>query len=954
MANKIVIAELDIDTDELLKSTADLKKEIDAIKNKQKELTKSGQATSEEFVQNAADLKALSNAYNQNIKAISQNTQAQADQAVRLDLIALALDNEVTSITEAREANKVLNKLRNEANATTAEGQEEIRKLNNALDANNAFIKENSDAYLKQKINIGNYKDSIIEAFEEMEKNKQALVEEQKALVQLRDETEKGSESWIYYNNQVNQTNTQINILSVSMGEMNDEANASASITKLLSGNFSGLAQDAEKVGGANNLMSSSLKGAASGMMGMVKASLAFIATPVGAIIAALVLVFALVKNAMNRSEEATNKITKVFTIFSGIVGKLLSFLEPLGEFLIDGIVKGFELAGQAAETALDIISGGLALLGFDDASKGVADFKNEMKTASIEAGKLADAEARLEKEQRKSQLTQLEYQKNAEKLRQIRDNENLTIKERIKANEDLGLVLKQQLNDELKIAQLALEVANQRIKAEGQTKEALDRQAEALTTIADIQERITGQESEQLTNRVSLQKEAAEKAKEIREKALQDVLDKSKQEIDLFIANQGFKRKSSEEEYIFNKQLQRKELADLELRYKNGKISKLEYETEKLNITNDFAKKNAELFLQNAELELQIIQSKNDKILESDKFLNDELLKQKQEALNSQLIADQEFQNKKLEQGTINEQEYNTAINQINEENRVKLAELEEERKLADVEKRLLDIDLRREAEALTFEEDLALKLERLAIEKEKELENAEKTGADKDLITQKYANSEKQIRQAVELAKLDLVSNGLSQAKGLLKENTLAYKALAIAEATINTYKAASLALSTYAYPVGGIFAGLAIGQGLLQVSKIAGVKGFDGGGEVGRLGNGVINNGANLSIPLNSGDDTLAYVKQGEVILNKEQQSRAGGTSFFRSIGVPGFATGGLIGSSQNSSIITQSVRPQEININSVVEAIQNMPAPRVAVDEIQSVGTQYVKVQSMADN
>lgn len=49
--------------------------------------------------------------------------------------------------------------------------------------------------------------------------------------------------------------------------------------------------------------------------------------------------------------------------------------------------------------------------------------------------------------------------------------------------------------------------VANLRIDAEGKTTDLLDARAEALAEISDIQERITGQESEQLTNRVSLQK---------------------------------------------------------------------------------------------------------------------------------------------------------------------------------------------------------------------------------------------------------------------------------------------------------------------------------------------------------------------------------------------------------------------------------------------------------------
>jgi hypothetical protein len=70
---------------------------------------------------------------------------------------------------------------------------------------------------------------------------------------------------------------------------------------------------------------------------------------------------------------------------------------------------------------------------------------------------------------------------------------------------------------------------------------------------------------------------------------------------------------------------------------------------------------------------------------------------------------------------------------------------------------------------------------------------------------------------------------------------------------------------------------------------------------GGAIPTLGNGVINNGANV-VPLSNGDNTLAYVRQGEVILNQQQQALAGG-SFFKSLCVPGFNAGGVVGGNTN---------------------------------------------------
>ena len=56
---KIKIAELDINTDALLKATSELKKEIDALKKQQKDLQKNGESSSKQFVQTAAKLNAL-------------------------------------------------------------------------------------------------------------------------------------------------------------------------------------------------------------------------------------------------------------------------------------------------------------------------------------------------------------------------------------------------------------------------------------------------------------------------------------------------------------------------------------------------------------------------------------------------------------------------------------------------------------------------------------------------------------------------------------------------------------------------------------------------------------------------------------------------------------------------------------------------------------------------------
>jgi hypothetical protein len=73
-------------------------------------------------------------------------------------------------------------------------------------------------------------------------------------------------------------------------------------------------------------------------------------------------------------------------------------------------------------------------------------------------------------------------------------------------------------------------------------------------------------------------------------------------------------------------------------------------------------------------------------------------------------------------------------------------------------------------------------------------------------------------------------------------------------------------------------------------LQIAKIKAQE-FADGGQIKSLGNGKIKAKPNTK-PTAKGDNVLAYVKAGEVILNERQQELAGGPEFFRSLGVPGF--------------------------------------------------------------
>jgi len=917
MAKQVEILSLNINNDLLVKKLSETKAQIEQLQASQKSLTAQGKSSSVEFIQQAAQLKNLQNQYNSQFNVVTQLTAAKKNAENVSDALNQALHEESLSIAQATANNKQLREIRNQLNATTEEGAAAIELINQKLQENTAFIQENVSGYEQQKMAIGDYSNQIQDA----------------------------------------------------LSNLNP-----------FNGGISGFISRSKEAGGAGNLLTESFKGMTVGMYGMIKAGLAFIATPIGAAIAILAVAIGAVVGAfkfmtasMNSTEEGSQKLAKVTATVTGVFNGFWKLIKPLGEFMGNAFIKYFEMAAAAVEATVGAVSSGLKFLGFDDAAKSVDGFANSIKQSAQDAANLAQAEGELDKMQRKSKITQLDYQKQAEKLRQQRDDESNSISERITLNNQLGEVLKKQLADELLIAQQALKVANLRIQSEGRTKETLDGQAEALAEIADIQERLTGQESEQLANQNSLRKEAADaekerqaKAAEARQKAVDKAIQQNKDEIDLFIAQQGIKKKALADELAFEEQLSKKRLALLEREYKAGKMSKTAYETEKLNISNEFLKKQMDSIVAEAQRELDLYKMSIEQKKADDKFFTEDKLLAKQTEDNTLAMKERDFQLLRKEQGQINEQEYLDAINLINENNRVKNEEAEKIREEAKKEQKLIDLENQRIIDEEKFTNDFDRQIEDERIRYEAEKKAAETNGANLNLIEQKHATANKKINETKEAAKRQAAADTLGDLASLLGEETAAGKAAAIAQATINTYSgiaqvwgADSVLPEPFATAAKVVSTGVVLASGLGAVKKITSTKTpqLAGGGIVPKLSSGVINNGANLEIPLTNGDDTLAYLTQGELVLSQKQQADMGGSAFFRSHKIPGFANGGLVGGtsnlgSQGGIKIDMDLLAQKIG-EQVGRANASLPAPRVGVDTITQAQNYQVRIESGAN-
>ena len=198
--------------------------------------------------------------------------------------------------------------------------------------------------------------------------------------------------------------------------------------------------------------------------------------------------------------------------------------------------------------------------------------------------------------------------------MRQIRDDESKTIEERIQANFELGKVLEEQLRHERSIANEFLKLAEMELMVNEDNIELQKKVLDQKVKLAEIDERITSQRSEQLTNlnalereREAQQKEAAEKRKEQLEKEAELM----KELIDL--QNQDIKQKKEVAKTI-NEQLDSASNANEEIIKELKEKLKRELAAHDLNVKN--AKEN--IVLKNEEV--KNFKEQNEEIINSDK----------------------------------------------------------------------------------------------------------------------------------------------------------------------------------------------------------------------------------------------------------------------------------------------------------------------------------------------
>lgn len=176
---------------------------------------------------------------------------------------------------------------------------------------------------------------------------------------------------------------------------------------------------------------------------------------------------------------------------------------------------------------------------------------------------------------------------------------------------------------------------------------------------------------------------------------------------------------------------------------------------------------------------------------------------------------------------------------------------------------------------------------------------------------------------------------------------------KKLALIMVAIKTAEAVVNALASVNPYVAAAYVAIALATGALEAAVIQSqpTPAFATGGKV--LSGQRIGSNDGRPIQRSNGDNLLASVKTGEVILNERQQRMLGGDKTFQRMGIKGFAEGGFVDGGTFSSSLVNTIDERISAGNQAKTLLENLPEQVVVVQDINEVQGRTARVSDRAD-
>lgn len=639
-----------------------------------------------------------------------------------------------------------------------------------------------------------------------------------------------------------------------------------------------------------------------SGIAGVQAFNAALKANPIIFVVSLVLTLIGIIEKLMKRNSELATSLNAAFAPFKVIFGRLLDWITGLFEgvaFLLENLAKG--------------VTWLLDKLGL---------ISEETKKAAAEGARLAGETQRIYQAETAALVPMAQMRREMEELKTLAADQNKSTAERSK--------LLEQATDKLHaIRDLELSVLDakyKQIKAENQlgytSDEDYRKEQEALAALEaarasyatqekEMAGQVSGFEKAERDKQVANAKAAAEAKKKAAEAAAKAEADAVKKQAEVL--------KKAQEDTIkaYEQSVKTMELEIAENQLRTGKTS-IE-ETQRVI---------------NEQIALE-------------KYKRDQNLISEQEYLNNVRALNLQFETEAKAE----------ADRRIEEKKAVDALNLENERALAD----------------LKLSNDLDSELARLDAMKALEIANAEAIGAETTAITERFEMMKDDVRRKYYNAQLEMAAGTAGQLSSLLGEESAAGKAFATAQALINTYLGASKALAQ-----GGIWgiaqAAIVVAAGMKNVMSInktkepdtkinTSVKKYAKGGQIygaSHAAGGVTFTGSNgQQFEAEGGENVYILNRKASGAINalSALNMEYGGRSFGSS-GVYRYANGGKIDVGGGMSMTL----PSNFSLSNdslqklaaiMYDSVASVPAPQVAVTDIDAGQQQYNSVQVAAN-
>jgi hypothetical protein len=764
-----------------------------------------------------------------------------------------------------------------------------VKKLNKSLIETQKAILDNTEANKKNNAEIKSTKTLL--------DNEATSVNALRAqLAQNTTELNKMSEAQRTTSKEGRDLTEQTKALSDKLKEMEKAVDNRRNVGNYAESVKDGILQTQGLTGGTGALVGQ-MK---SGIAGVQAFNAALKANPIIFVVSLVLSLIAIIEKMMKRNSELATSLKAAFAPFKVIFGRLLDWITGLFE----GVAFLLENLAKAVTWLLDKL--GL--------------ISEETKRAAAEGARLAAQTQKIYQAETAALVPMAQMRREMEELKTLAADQNKSAAERTKllnqAREKLRAIRDMELS--------VLDAKYKQIKAENQLGYTSDEDArkeqEALAALEAAKARYATQEKEMAGQVSGFVKQERDKQAQYAQAA---AAKKAK------AAEDAAKR---EAEAHKKAQDTIKAAQDAQMKKYNEAVTAMQLDI-------------AQREIEGAQISLQELQAVNDKKIEIETY--------------------------RRAQGLIGEQEYINNVRQRELEYAAEVKARKDEEDQQERDRQALNMENDRALADMKMGNDLESQLARLDAQKALEIANAEAIGAETTAITERFEIMKDDIKRKYYNAQLEMAAGTAGQLSSLLGEESAAGKAFATAQATINTYLGASKALEKGIWGIPE--AAMIIAFGMKQVMSInkvkapdtkinTSVKKYAKGGQIygaSHAAGGVTFTGSNgQQFEVEGGENMYILNRKASGAINalSALNMEYGGRSFGSS-GVYRYANGGKIdvggGSTMqlpsNFSLSNDSLRKLAAIM---YDSVASVPAPQVAVTDIDEGQQQYNSVQVAA--